>query len=94
MIAVDGGDEVDVRAVGGEALDVDLDAEALDGGRVPFAGKGLNGAGGKIALSYELRSTQRRLPCSPGSRRLGSSSLKAMRLERLPGPRMTGSTAM
>ena len=50
MIAVDGGDEVDVRAVCGEALDVDLDAEALDAG-VPFAGKGLNGAGGEVVLS-------------------------------------------
>src|SRR5205807_10500429 len=31
MIAFDGGDEVDVRAIGREALDVDLNAEAFDG---------------------------------------------------------------
>ena len=51
MIAVDGGDEVDVRVVDGEALDIDLHAEALDGGIVAFAGKGLERAGGEIVFA-------------------------------------------
>jgi hypothetical protein len=50
MIAVDGGDEVDMCVVGGEALDIDLDTETLDCRIISFAGKCLERASGDAGL--------------------------------------------
>ena len=51
MIAVDRSDEVDVRAVRGEALDVDLHAETLNCGILPLGGNVSSVPVGRFALS-------------------------------------------
>ncbi len=86
VIAVDRCNQMHMRTVGGVALDIDGHREPIHG-VVPGV-QGLEGSG------HRSIATQSRLPRLPGSSWLSSSSLKAMRPNRLPGPRMTGSMAM